>query len=121
MYDNVFEEIIMDIPLALGNTVDTITYVDVNLLHDLLSGKAVIGILHMLNKIPIDRYSKKQNTVEMSTFSSEIVTARISTDQIIDLHLTLCYMGVPLSRSIMFGDNELVVKNSTIPTSRLAK
>ena len=121
VYGDVFEEIPLDIPAPLGNTVDTITYVDANLLHDLLSGKAVVGILHMLNKTPIDGYSKKQNTVETSTFGSEFVAARVATDQIIDLRLTLRYMGVPVGRSIMFGDNESVVKNSTIPSSCLAK
>ena len=30
-------------------------------------------------------------------------------------------MGVPIGRSVLFGDNESVVKNSTIPTSRLTK
>ena len=38
-----------------------------------------------------------------------------------DLRLTLRYMGVNLGRSVMFGDNESVVKNATIPHSRLMK
>ena len=71
--------------------------------------------------MPIDGYLKKQNTIETSMFGSKFVAARVATDQIINPHLTLRYMGVPLGRSIMFGDNESVVKNSTTPTSHLAE
>ena len=115
------EDIPNDIPEAKGNIVDTITYVDANLLHDMISGKSVTGIMHFVNPTPIDSYSKKQNTVETSTFSSKFVAARIATEQIIDLRLTLMYMGVPVRRSVMFGDNESVIKNGTIPHSKLNK
>ena len=71
VYGNIKEEIPEDIPKALGKTVDTISYVDANLLHDLISGKAVAGTLHFLNQTPIDSYSKKQNAVETSTYGSE--------------------------------------------------
>ena len=52
-----------DAPVPLGRPVLTTTYVDANLMHDLLSGKLVTGILHLLNKTPIDWYSEKQATV----------------------------------------------------------
>ena len=79
------EEIPDHIPPALGNMVDTTTYVDANLLHDLLSGCSVTGILHLFNKTPLDWWTKKQNTVETSTFGSEFVSARIATEQIMDI------------------------------------
>ena len=121
VYGNVSEEIPKDVPVPLGNVVDTITFVDANLLHDLLSRKAVMGALHMLNKMPINAFSRKQSTVETSTFGSEFVAVRTATDQIIDLCLTLRYMGVLIGRSVLFGDNESVVTNSTVPTSCLMK
>jgi len=53
---------------------------------------------------------------------SEFVSARIATDQVIDLHNTLCYLGVPVkSKSYMFGDNQSVVTSATIPYSGLNK
>ena len=85
VYGDAKEDIPNDIPEAKGNIVDIITYVDANLLHDMISGKSVTGIMHFVNQTPIDSYSKKQNTVETSTFSSEFVAARIATEQIIDL------------------------------------
>ena len=98
------------------------TYVNANLYHDLISGRSVTGILHFVNGTPIDWYSKRQATVETATYGSEFVAARIATDQIVDIRLTLRYLGVPVRRSTyMFGDNESVVTSSTIPHSSLSK
>ena len=80
------------------------------------------GILHFVNKCPIDWYSKKQGTVEMATFGSEVNAARTATEQIIDLRGTLCYMGVPLRESsYMFGDNKTVVDSGSLPHAKLHK
>jgi hypothetical protein len=51
-----------------------------------------------------------------ATFGSEFTAARIALDQIIDLRTTLWYLGVPANaKSFMFGDNQEVVTNSSIP------
>ena len=43
-------------------------------------------------------------------------------EQIINLRLTLRYLGVPLrERSVLFGDNESVVKSSNLPQGKLHK
>ena len=52
-------------------------YVDANLFHDALSGRSVTGILHMMNATPIGWYSKKQVTVETTTYGFESAAARI--------------------------------------------
>jgi hypothetical protein len=58
----------------------------------------------------IDWYSKRQATVETATFGSEFTAARIAGDQIIDLHTTLRYLGVPVNeKSFIFGCNQAVV------------
>ena len=78
--------------------------------------------MHMLNKTPVDCFSKKQNTVESATYGSEFTAARIAVDQIIDLRYTLRFLGVPLEgKAHMFGDNESVVTSSTFPFSKLNK
>ena len=121
-YGNVKEEIPNDAPVPLGNPVITSTYVDANLYHDLISGRALTGILHLVNGTPIDWYSKRQATVETATYSSEFVAARIATEQIIDLRHTLRYLGLPVQGpSYMFGDNKSVVTSSSIPHSVLSK
>ena len=111
-----------DAPRPLGKSVLTSHYVDANLFHDMISGRSVSGILHFLNKTPIDWFSKLQATVETATYGSEFVAARTCTDQVIDLRNTLRYLGVPVDpTSMMFGDNESVVNSSTIPHSKLHK
>ena len=122
VYGNVDEVIPNDIPKPLGKPVITTTYTDANLYHDVLTGRSVTGILHLCNQTLIDWYSKRQATVETATFGSEFTAARISVDQIIDFRTTLRYLGVPvMKKSFMFGDNQSVVTNSTIPHSSLNK
>ena len=121
-YGNVKEAIPKDLPKALGKSVVLTTYVDANLHHDLVTGRSVTGILHLVNQTPVDWYTKRQATVETATYGSEFVAARITTDQIIDLRMTLRYLGVPVdTATYMFGDNQSVITSSTIPHSSLAK
>jgi hypothetical protein len=120
VYRDVKEQIPDNIPTPLGRFVTLSHYVDDNLLHGMMTGRCVTGILHCLNKTPIDWYSKKQDTVETATYGSEFVAAHICTEQVIDLHNTLHYLGVPIrEKSYMFGDNNSVVNSSSlnIPSS----
>ena len=111
-----------DAPQPLGKRVTTTTYVDANLYHDLTTGRSVTGIIHLLNKMPGQWYSKKQGTVETATYGSEFVAARIATEQITELRLTLRYLGVPLNeKAYMFGDNKSVVDSSSRPHAKLHK
>jgi hypothetical protein len=112
----------MDAPPPMGKPVVMTTYVDANLYHDVISGRSVTALLHLLNQTPIDWFTKRQSTVETATFGSEFVAARTGVDQIMDLRYTLRYLGVPIKgKAYMFGDNESVVKNSTVPHSQLKK
>ena len=111
-----------DAPKPLGKFVTLTHYVDANLMHDLTTGRSVTGILHLINKTPIDWYSKKQATVETATYGSEFVAARTCVEQIVDLRTTLYYLGVPVrDTSYMFGDNESVVNSSTQIHAKLHK
>jgi hypothetical protein len=115
------EEIPKDAPKPLGKPVVTTTYVDANLYHCMLTGKSVSGVFHLFNKTPVDWYAKKQGTSETATYGSEYVAARTATEQIIDNCLSLRYLGVPVKRSFMFGDNESVVNSSNVPAAKVHK
>jgi Reverse transcriptase (RNA-dependent DNA polymerase) len=121
-YEGACELIDPSAPEPLGKAVRCTTFVDANLYHCHISGRAVTGILHFLNGTPVDWFSKKQTTVQTATFGSEFVAARIATDQIIANRVALRYLGVPIEgHTILYGDNRSVVENSTIPHSRLNK
>eukprot|EP00957_Ditylum_brightwellii_P101256 7715939-Ditylum_brightwellii.AAC.1 len=69
-------------PEPCGKPVMTTTFADANLLHDVITGRSCTGIIHLLNKPPIDWFSNRQNTVETATYGSEFVAARTAVDQI---------------------------------------
>ena len=122
IYGNPKEILPHDMPKPLGKSVQLTHYVDANLYHDALTGRSVTACLHFVNGTPIEWWSKKQATVETATYSSEFVAARTCVEQIIDLRNTLRYLGVPIiEKSIMFGDNESVVKSSTSVYAKLHK
>ena len=100
----------------------TTTYLDANLLHDIVTGKSVTAVLHFVNTTPSDWFLKRQATVVTATFGSEFVAAKTATEQIIDLRNTLRYLGIPIkSKAYMFGDNKSVVTTSSIPQPILNK
>jgi Reverse transcriptase (RNA-dependent DNA polymerase) len=122
VYGELEEVLPTDTPEPLGNYVTLTHYVDANLMHDVTTGRSVTGILHLVNKTPIDWYSKKQATVETATYGSEFVAARTCVEQIIDLRNTLRYLGVPVrNKSYMFGDNKSVVDSSMQIHAKLHK
>ena len=92
VYGDVHEVLPRDAPKAYGPAVTTTSYVDANLYHDQITGRALTGVLHFINGTPIDWYCKRQATVETATYGSEFVAARIATEHIIDLRTTLRYL-----------------------------
>jgi hypothetical protein len=96
VYGDVKEIIPTDILEQKGKYVTLSHYFDVNLYHDMVTGRSVTAILHFLNQTPMDWYSKKQATVKTATFGSEFIAARTTIDQIIDLQMTLRYLGIPI-------------------------
>jgi hypothetical protein len=110
VYGDVREIIPTDIPEPKGKYVTLSHYFYANLYHNMVTGRSVTAILHFLNQTPMDWYSKKQATVETATFGSEFIAARTTIDQIIDLRMTLCYLGIPIrEKSYVFGDNKTVI------------
>ena len=72
--------------------------------------------------MPMRWYSKKQSTVETSTYGSELVASRIVVDLILEMRYALCMLGVPLDGpALLLGDNKSVVLNTTFPSSQLKK
>ena len=122
IYGDCDEEIPDDAPKPLGKQVVLVHYFDANLMHDVLTGKAVTGCVHFANKTPIMWYSKKQATVKTATYGAEFIAGRTCMEQIIDLRNTFRYLRVPIHDiSYMFGDNESMVNSSAFPYARLQK
>ena len=109
-------------PMPKGKKVQITTYVDADHAHDLVTRRSVTGILLFINNTPVKWYSKRQNTVETSTYGAELVALRIATEIIIEFRYKLRMMGIPLSGpSVALCDNQGVVLNTSLPSSSLKK
>ena len=84
-YPDATEEIPYDMLQPKGKATRLIVYVDADHAHDLVTCCSVTGILVMINNTPIRWVSKRQKTVETSTYGSELVAARIATELIMEL------------------------------------
>ena len=75
------EEIPSDAPESKGKRVVLTTYKDVNLCHNMMTGKAVTGILHLIYQTPVDWFAKKKSTVKTATYCSEFAGQRSNRSQ----------------------------------------
>lgn len=122
IYGDVSEELPPDMPEPLGCPVLTSCFVDANHAGNVVTRRSHTGILIFVQNAPILWYSKRQNTVEASTFGSEFVALRIAKDLIVSLRYKLRMFGVPIDGpTLVFCDNQGVVKNASLPQSTLAK
>ena len=121
-YPDAEEETPNDLPMSKGPKVRMTVYVDADHAHDLVTRRSITGILVMLNNTPIRWVSKRQKTVETSTYGSELVAARIATELIMEVRYMLRSLGVSLEGpTLMLGDNMSVVLNTSVPSSVLKK
>jgi hypothetical protein len=97
-------------------------YVDDDHTHDLVTRRSITGIFIMINNTPIRWVSKRQKTVETSTYGSELAASRIATELILEIRYMLRSLGVALDGpALMLGDNLSVGLNTTVPSSVLKK
>jgi hypothetical protein len=121
-YPDADEEMPPDQPEPLGSKARITIYVDADHAHDMLTRRSVTGIILFINKTPVKWISKRQKTVETSTYGSELVASRIATDLAIEYRYALRMLGVHVDGpAMMFGDNKSVIINTTMPSSQLKK
>jgi hypothetical protein len=121
-YSELSEELPPKMPEPLGCPVNMYTFVDANHAGNVVTRRSHTGILIFVQNSPIIWLSRRQNTVETSTFGSEFVALRTARDLIISLRYKLRMFGVPIEGPTqVFCDNQGVVLNSSIPESVLTK
>ena len=87
--DEMHEDIPADMPAPRGRAVSITMFVDANHAGNLVTRRSHSGILIFVQNAPILFYSKRQNSVETSTFGSEFVALRIGEDMIEGLRYKL--------------------------------
>ena len=83
-------------PEALGKYLVIKAYVDFNHAVNMANRSSHSGIIIYVNNAPIIWYSKRNNTVEASSFVSEFVDLSITTDMIEALRYKLIFFEIPV-------------------------
>ena len=121
-YRDATEAIPRDMPNPRGNPMSTHCFVDASHGSDRATRRSQTGILLFCNKAPVIWHSKRQNTVEASTFGSEFQAMKNAVELTESLRYKLRMFGVPIDNATnVFCDNEAVYKNTTMPESTLKK
>ena len=109
-----------NMPEPLGNPVNIFAFVNANHAGNVVTRHSHTGIINFLQNSPILWLSRRQNTVETSTFGSEFVAMRVLCNMIIALRYKLRMFGIPLDGPAqVFCDNQ--VKNKSVHESVLTK
>ena len=113
LYPDAVDYIPANAPEPLGQSVQINAFVDADLAGELTTRRSQTGILIYVNMAPIIWISKRQSTVESSTFGSEFVAMRALVETIIGLRYKLRMFGVPIDGPCqVFCDNEPVTNAS---------
>ena len=122
VYPDAQEDLPPNAPEPRGNAMQINCFVDSDHAGDRITRRSQTGIILYCNSAPIIWYSKRQNTVESSTFGSEFVALRVASELIISLRYKLRMFGIPVDGPAnVFCDNESVYKNSSFAESTLKK
>ena len=120
--EDVKEELPPRMPEPRGRSVKMSVFVDADHAGNKVTRRSHTGVLIFLQNALTVWYSKRQNTVESSTFGSEFVAMRIAKDLAIALRYKLRMFGIPIDGAAdVFCDNQGVVKNTSLPESMLSK
>ena len=121
-YPDAEEELPPDRPTPLNKKAQITIYVDADHAHDTVTRRSVTGILVFINQTLVRYVSKRQKTVETSSYGSELVASRIATELAMEYRYAVRMMGLEVDGPVhMFGDNNSVIINTTLPSSMLKK
>ena len=107
-------------PRGVGFTIKA--EVDADHAGDTITRRSRTGFLVYCNSALIYWSSKKQNSVESSTFGSEFIAMKQCCEYVRGLRYKLRMFGIPvIGPAYISGDNQSVLANTSIPDSALKK
>lgn len=121
-YRDAAEIIPDDAPPPRGRMVSMHCFVDADHASNRVTRRSQTGIIVFLNRAPIAWHSKRQNTVESSTFGSEYIAMKTAVELLQALRYKLRWFGIPIDGPVnVFGDNESVINSTQKPEATLTK
>ena len=121
-YREAKEEVPYRMPRPQGQQVHMTAFVDALHAANKVNRRSHTGFIIFLNRAPIIWYSKRQNTVESSTFSSKFIVMKACMESITAMRSKLRMFGVPLDGPAdVLCDNQSVINNTSKIESVLNK
>ena len=109
-------------PPPKGGELPMTYFVDADHAHDHQTRRSITGLICLIGCTPVHWISKRQGTVETSTYGAEFNAMRTATEEIMAHRYILRSLGVPVSRpTILYGDNMGVIQNATMPLAQCKK
>ena len=116
------EDVPLNMPTPLGKGFKMRVFVDSDHASDQVTKRSRTGFLFYLNNSLIYWSSKKQTTVETSSFGSKFIAMNHATEYVRGLKYKLRSVGIPVDEcAYIYGDNKSVLVNSETPHSQLKR
>ena len=116
------EELPPKMPEPRGIGLTMVAKVDADHAADTIARRSHMGFLVYLNSALVYWSSKKQTSVELSSFGSEFIAMKQCCEYICGLRYKLRMMGIPVEGpAYIHGDNQSVLCNTSRPDSTLKK
>ena len=109
-------------PEPLLDEMSLLVFVDADHAHDKVSGRSITGLITFLGSTPLTYASRRQTTVQTSTFGAEFTALKKAVEEAVTIRYHLRSMGVKVTKPTpIFVDNLSVVLNAQNPGSTLNK
>ena len=116
------EEIDPRFPKALVTEMDTNIFVDADHGHDKVTGRSITGMIAFVGSTPMQWLSKRQPSVQTSTFGAEFTALKTAVEAAITIRYYLRSMGVVVTKPTnIMVDNMSVVISAFNPATTLNK
>ena len=116
------EELPPNMPEPRGMGFTIVAKVDADHASDTVTRRSRTGILVYLNCSLVHWWSKKQTSIESSSFGTEFIAMKQCCEYLCGLRYKLHMMGIPCDQpSHIYGDNQSVLATTTMPDSTLKK
>jgi hypothetical protein len=114
-YSYAKEEINICFPKPLGDEMKVNIYFDSDHAHDKITGRSISGVVVYIGSTPIIWRSKRQGSVQTSTYGAELNSMRLAVEEAITIRYMLI-LGIKVSEpSNTIGDNEATILCATNP------
>ena len=121
-YGEVKELVPPDAPKPRGKKAQMTAFVDSDHAGDVVTRRSRTGVLIFLGMAPIMWHSKKQGSIETSSFGSELSAMKTCIEMVEGLRYKLRMMGIEVDgRTYVKADNMSVIHNCSNPASQLKK